>query len=142
MAPFGQVELDRDTWKQFQRTVRRSTDADLPKRIGQANKKIGQLVIDRLRPQPDPAAVGEGPGATVRPSASKREVLLRVGGKHRQGHAPQMRWGKRAGRSLREQAPPRPFIRQTVEDNRGDIEQAWLEAISEAMDSAFHSTDP
>lgn len=140
--PYGQVELDRDDWKRFQREVRRSTDQDLPKKIGQANRHIGALVISRLQPRPDPAAVGEGAGAEVRPSASKREVLLRVGGAHRAGHTPQMRWGKRAGRPIRRQAPERPYIRQTVENNRDDIEQGWLHAISRAMDSAFHSTDP
>lgn len=142
MAPFGQVEIDRLDLKQFQRTVRRSTDTNLPKRIGLANKSIGRLVIDRLQPKPDPAAIGEGAGASVRPSASKREVLLRVGGAHRAGRTPEMRWGKRAGRPIRQQAPPRPYIRQTVEDNRDEIEQAWLQAISRAMDPAFNDTDP
>src|SRR5690606_36444435 len=61
--------------KEFNRAVRAAKDKQLDKRIGQANKKIGQLVIDRLSPSPDPRAIGAGRGATVRPSASKREVL-------------------------------------------------------------------
>ncbi len=140
MAKFGEIEVDG--LKEFQRTSRRAVDTDLPKRMGQANKSIGALVISKLSPRPDPAAVGEGAGATVRPSASKREVLLRVGGAHRAGHTPYMRWGKRAGRAIRSKAPERPYIRETVERNRKEIEQAWLEAISQAMKPAFHETEP
>lgn len=141
--PFGEIQVDNDDWKRFQRAVRQSTDRDLPKKLGQANKKVGQRFIsDWLDPKPDPAAVGQGAGATVRPSASKREVLLRVGGAHRAGHTPQMQWGKRPGRPIRQQAPPRPYIRESVERRRDEIQQFWLEAISEAMDSAFYDTEP
>lgn len=140
---FGEIELDNGDWKRFQFAVRRASNTDLPKRIGQANKKVGRKFIDTwLHPKPDPAAVGEGAGSTVRPSASKREVLLRVGGKHREGRTPRMQWGKRPGRPIRQKAPPRPYIRESVERHRDEIQEFWLEAISEAMDSAFYDTEP
>lgn len=138
--PFGEVRVEG--LKEFQRAARRAADTDLPKRLGQANKQIGELVIRRLSPPPDPAAVGQGAGAAVRPSASKREVLLRVGGKHRAGHSPQMQWGKRPARTPGRRAPERPYIRQTVEDNRREIEQAYLAAVAAAMRPAFHKTEP
>lgn len=134
-------EIRIEGLKKFQAAARRST-ADLPKRLGQAHKEIGQLVISRLSPSPDPAAVGTGAGATVRPSASKREVLLRVGGAHRAKHSPQMQWGKRPGRSPGQSAPERPYIRETIDKHRGEIEQAYLEAISAAMNNAFAEVKP
>jgi len=131
----GAIEVDG--LKELNKTIRRSVDRDLPKRMGLANKAIGVLVISRLSPRPDPAAVGVGAGSTIRPSASRREVLLRIGGAHRAGRAPQMQWGKRLGRPVRSSAPPRPHIRGTVDKNRREIEKAYLEAIDRAMSGAF-----
>lgn len=150
---FGQIELDQQSWRRFQRAVRRSVDRDLPKRLGQANKSIGAMVIAKLSPRPDPAAVGLGRGAAVRPSASKREVVLRVGGAHRVNPSlPKPTssnnrwalavWGKRQGPLAFRKRPPRPHIRQTVEDHRDEIEQAWLKAVADAMKPAFHKTTP
>lgn len=139
--PFGKIEVDRDDLKAFQRTTRRAVDTELPKRLGQANKSVGQLVISRLQPRPDEAAVGKGAGASVRPSASKREVLLRVGGKHRDGKAPQMQWGKRLGSFICGRRPKRPYIRETVERNRSEIEQAYLDGIRQAMSGSFAKTE-
>lgn len=141
--PFGQVVVDQPSWKRFQQEARKSADKELPKRIGKANKEVGRWFIDeKLEPKPDPAAVGEGAGSAVRPSASKREVLLRVGGAHRAGHTPQKQWGKRMVRRPGRPAPKRPYIRESVEKHRDDIERKWLEAISKATDSAFHRTEP
>lgn len=138
---FGQVELDQQDWRRFMWAVRRSTDQGLPKRLGQANKAIGQRFIsDWLHPKPDPTAVGEN-RADVRPSASKNQVLLRAGGKHRAGHTPEKQWGKKVVRPFR-RAPKRPYIKQSAERHKGEIEDAWLNAISEAMKPAFHETEP
>jgi len=135
MAKPQAIEVD---WlRELNKAIRRSTDRDLPKRMGLANKAIGALVISRLFPRPDPAAVGVGGGSTIRPSASKREVLLRIGGAHRARGAPQMQWGKRLGRPIRSPAPPRPHIIGTVDKNRREIDKAYLEAIDQAMSGAF-----
>lgn len=128
--------------RDFQRAARRAVDSELPKRLGQVNKQVGRKFIDQwLHPKPDPAAVGEGAGAKVRPSAAKREVTLRVGGKHRAGHVPYAQWGKRPVRSFRS-APPRPYIKKSVERHYDDIADMWLEAVARAMDPAFHRTEP
>lgn len=123
--------------KEFNRAVRRSTDQDLPKRIGQANKSIGQLVISKL-PQAGPQAVGTGAGATVRPSATKREVLLRVGGAARATRASARGTKLRVQQWGRTQVGPfvsgeRPHIIGTVNKNRREIENAYFKAIEEAL---------
>lgn len=140
--PFGQVVVDRDDLKQFHRAVRKSADQGLPKRLGQANKSIGRRFIDEwLYPKPDPRAVGEGAGAAVRPSASKRDVVLRVGGKHRAAHSPQQPWGKRVI-GMVAGAPPRPYIRESIDRHEEEIRDLWLEAVADALDPAFAETEP
>jgi hypothetical protein len=132
----GGIEVDG--LKELNAAIRRATDSELPKRMGQANKLIGELVISKLEPRPDPLAVGEGAGATVRASASKREVLLRVGGAHRP-KPPLSVWGKRRGGVGR--APKRPFITETARRHEDEIAAAYLEAIAEALDPAFYKTE-
>ena len=139
--PYGKIEVDTEDLRRFQRAVRQSTDRELPKRLGQANKSVGQLVIDRLQPRPDPGAIGTGAGATVRASASRREVLLRVGGAHRAGHAPYKQWGKKPGPLAFRRRGPRPYIRETVERHRAEIEEAWIDATLAAMSGAFAKTE-
>lgn len=138
--PAAAIEIEG--LKEFQRAARRSTDLELPKRLGQAHKQIGQLVIERLQPRPTPAAVGAGAGSSVRPSATKREVLLRVGGGHRAGKTPFMQWGRRRVARVGVDTPSRPYIKETADRHRDEIGTAYLEAISRAMDSAFADTDP
>lgn len=127
--------------KEFQRLVRQAKDKDLDKRLGQANKRIGQLVIDRLSPSPDPLAVGAGRGANVRPSASKREVLLRVGGGHRAAgvHTNKQPWGAKRVARPGTSTPRRPFIQRTAEVNFDEISDMWLDATMDAFNPAFAS---
>lgn len=134
------MAIEVDGLREFNAAVRRAVDSDLPKRIGQANKEIGKLVISRLHPRPDAEAVGAGAGASVRPSASKREVLLRVGGKHRDSSAPLAQWGKRRV-PIRGRAPKRPYIKQTAEDHYDEISAAYLAALANAMAPVFHDTE-
>lgn len=129
--------------KEFNRAVRAAKDKELDKRIGQANKKIGQMIVDRLYPNPDPRATGVGRGATPRPSASKREVLLRVGGAHRSrnGASPEQTrmqpWGAKRIVRPGTELPDRPFIQGTAEQNFDEIGQAWMDAIMDALAPAF-----
>lgn len=123
--------------KEFNQAVRRMRSQALNKRLGQANKKIGQLVIDRLSPRPTPAAVGTGKGASVRPSASKREVLLRVGGSHRP-KPPLSVWGARRVLRVGQPAPDRPFIQGTAERYEDEIGDAYLTALVDAFGPAFY----
>lgn len=134
------MAIEVEGLRELNQAIRKSVDRDLPKRMGQANKAIGQRFIsDWLDPKPNPAAVGTGAGAAVRPSASKREVLLRVGGAHRAGKTPQMQWGRRPVGGVGSK-PPRPYIIRSAEKHQSEIEKAWLDAISDAMSSAFYKT--
>lgn len=125
--------------KEFNRAVRAAKDKELNKRIGQANKRIGQMVVDRLRPAPNPVAIGTGRGANVRPSASKREVILRVGGTHRASGAytHMQPWGAKRVVRPGTQTPERPFIQGTADANFDEIGDAWMGAIIDAFAPAF-----
>lgn len=125
--------------KEFQAASRRAVDSELPKRLGQAHKRIGELVISKLQPRPEPSATGTGAGAAVRASAAKREVLLRVGGSHRR-KPPLSVWGRNRVTRVGLATPKRPYIRQTIDRHEDEIGKAYLEAISRAMSGAFHDT--
>lgn len=127
-----------DGLRELQRALRRSVDSDLPKRLGQANKRIGELIISRLKP--NPLAVGVGKGATVRPSASKREVLLRVGGTHRP-KPPMSVWGAKRVGALGVPVPRRPFIKGTAENHIDELADAYLSELMQAMDPSFAETE-
>lgn len=129
--------------RQFQRQVSRAVDRDLPKRIGQVNKDVGTFVRDRLQPPPTPAAVGASYGATVRPSATRREVILRVGG----GHRADVRWpgqrlsGSRTwwGRSRGNTnvSGQRPNIIGTAEQHEDTIVRMLAEGYERALKPPF-----
>lgn len=138
---FGKLQVDWRSHKALQSALRHAADRELPKRMGRANKHVGLLVKRRVDAKSVPTAVGIGRGAEVRPSSSRREVLLRVGGTHRAGNVPRAQWGLRMGRNPRQAAPERPYIRQIVEDNRDEIEREWLDAVEAAMSGAFADTN-
>ena len=145
------MAIELEGLREFQRAVRQARDRDLDKRLGQANKRVGQMVIDRLSPRPDPRAIGAGRGAAVRPSASKREVVLRVGGTHRvpamgppSPGSPSIQeitkmnpWGAKRVVRPGTRTPDRPFIQGTVESNVGTIEELWMDAVVDAFRPAF-----
>lgn len=133
--------IEVDGLRELNLAVRRAVDSDLPKRMGLANKAIGELVISKLSPSPDPAAVGIGAGATVRASASKREVLLRVGGAHR-AKPPLSVWGKRRSIGFGRSVPKRPFITETARRHEDEIADAYLHAVANALSPAFYDTEP
>lgn len=140
--PTGPIEVEG--LKELNRAVSRAVDRELPKRMGLANKRVGQLVISKLEPRPDPRAVGAGAGSTVRPSATRREVVLRVGGAHRaKGRYTKMQpWGKRRVAKPGTRTPARPFIQGTAIRNMAEIEQTWLEAVMDALGPAFFERNP
>lgn len=131
MADKPPFRIEVEGYKEFQRAIARA-DADLAKRIGQVHKDIGAFVISKLQPK----SVGEGAGAKVRPSATRREVLLRVGGGWRDEDPRKRQWGKRqewpAGL-----APDRPDILGTAEGHQAEIEQMLLDAIDKAFKPPF-----
>lgn len=127
-APF-RVEVEG--YKEFQAAARRA-QGDLPKKLGQIHKKIGALVISKLHPP----SVGSGAGARVRPSASKREVLIRVGGGWRNQDPRVLQWGK-SQEWPGGHAPDRPDILGTAERHQRQIEEMLLAGIEEHFKPPF-----
>lgn len=129
MASKPAFRIEVEGYQEFRRAVARA-DGELAKRIGQVHKDIGAFVISKLQPP----SVGEGAGAKVRPSATRREVLLRVGGAWRDEQARQ--WGKRqewpGGH-----APERPDIVGTAQRHQTEIEQRFLDLIEKTYKPPF-----
>lgn len=131
MADKPPFRIEIEGYKEFQRAVSRA-DKELAKRLGQVHKDIGAFVISKLQPK----SVGEGAGAKVRPSATRREVLLRVGGVWRDEDPRKRQWGKTQEWPLGE-PPDRPDILGTAEDNQTEIEQRLLDLIDQVYKPPF-----
>lgn len=125
----GAIELEG--FKEFRGAVKKANGGTLPKELGQAHKEVGKFVIDHLQPKPIPSAVGAGAGAAVRASASKREVLLRVGGAYRPANFYQ--WGRKA---VRPQSSGRPYIVETARANEDEIINMMLKSVNQALKDA------
>lgn len=114
--------------REVRSALRQVGGKELEAELGQVHKSVGELVI-RAVGGPD-TGVGTGAGARIRPSASKREVLLRVGGGHRSKKVQQ--WGKRPVRPH----PARPFILGAAESIQGRIEDEYLGGIDRVIRKA------
>lgn len=128
----GAPHIEVEGLKELQTAIKRS-QGKLPASIGQAHKNVGSFIISKLPPG-DPRAVGAGSGATVRPSATKRDVVLRVG--HGGRAASRFQWGKTAVQPF---TSGRPYIVGTVERYRKEIEQKFIDEIMKALSPAFNS---
>lgn len=131
MADQPPFRIEVEGYKEFQAAARKAQSA-LPKKLGQIHKDIGALVISRLHPP----AVGSGAGARVRPSASVREVLIRVGGGWRNNDPRKLQWGKT--QEFPDGNPPqRPDILGTARRYQGQIEDMLLRGIEENFKPPF-----
>lgn len=131
----GQAHIQVEGYREFVRDLRRTT-GELPKALGIAHKNVGKFIIERLDPPPEPAAVGAGSGATVRPSATKREVLLRVGYAGRESALSQ--WGKKPVQPF---VSGRPHILGTIQANEDAIRQELLDQLMKILAPAFSSAE-
>jgi hypothetical protein len=122
-----------DGLRELQRDLKAS-QGKLPKALGEAHKNVGRFVISKV-PQGDPHAVGAGSGATIRPSATKRDVLLRVGYGAREHHFQQ--WGETRVMPFAPGPHSRPHIVGTIEQNRGAIVEKFLDETMKALKSVF-----
>lgn len=134
--------IEVEGYRELQQAIRRTGKREVPKALGQLHKAIGTRVIARLSPPPRAEATGAGAGASVRPSATVRDVILRVGGAHRQaGNSvgpPKAQWGKRQvwpGFGLN--PPPRPHIIQTALSDRETIEDMFLTEVTKVLQANF-----
>lgn len=127
---FGSPHIEIEGLKELQSAIKKA-QGKLPASIGEAHKEVGRFVIGKL-PQGNPNAVGSGSGATVRPSATKRDVVLRVGSGAR--GASKNQWGKVPVQPF---VSGRPYIVGTVEKYRKEIEQKFMEEMMKALKPAF-----
>jgi hypothetical protein len=155
MARSGQAHIQIEGYRELQKALRQAQDQHLPKELGHLHKEIGRFIVSRLEPPPVPEATGRGAGATVRPSASKRELLLSVGGAHRvkgppfvgrtpAGAAPHAyaRWGRQGVQGIkRGRVPPRPHIVGTALNHQAEIRRQLLDGIVKALEPAFQESE-
>ena len=133
----GRVYIDG--LPQLKKALRDLGGAELQRELGKVHKSIGEMVIARLGGAQ--TGVGTGAGSTIRPSAATREVLLRVGGRHRREPLPSGRrlpirirqWGK----SSIFPPPYRPFLVQAARDIMPDIEREYLTGVSRIWTDAW-----
>ena len=144
----GRATFQVEGYKEMQRDLRKA-GKEAGKALGQAHKRVGQLIISKLAPAPDPRAVGTGKGANVRPSATKREVLILAGGKHRAQMATDavargydlrsplaaMSWGKK--QSFSKDRPKRPYIIGTALAHEKEVKDKFAEEVTNAMKPYF-----
>lgn len=104
---------------------------ELKKEYGQVHKRIGERVIREAGGKQ--TTVGAGRGASMRPSASVRDIMIRVGGTHRESRLDQ--WGVRevwpGG-----MPPERPHIIGAAEDIQGEIMDMYEEGVADVADKA------
>ena len=116
----------------------------LPDALGKAHKNVGAFIIGKL-PAGNPNAVGAGTGATVRASATKREVLLMVGTNARTALAEKAGVGVAVEQWGRTEVQPfesgRPYILGTIEENEEAIGQFFLDEVTKALAPAFYSAE-
>ncbi len=137
-----QPHIQVDGLRELQADIRRQ-QGKLPQSLGVAHKNVGAFVVARLTPPPNPHTVGEGLGAQVRPSATKREVLLRVGYSARPTKRGSeggvlAQWGRTPVQPF---GVGRPYIVKTVADNQEAIEQMFLDEYVKALGPAFFKAE-
>lgn len=99
-------------------------DLQVRKELGQANKGIGQRVIDRA--YPTPKNVGAGAGAVPRASASTNVLKILAGGSHRA--QPVQQWGVR----YQPRDTERPYLARSAEEQMPWVEEEYLDALATA----------
>lgn len=104
---------------------------ELKKEYGQVHKRIGERVIREAGGKQ--TGVGAGRGASIRPSASTREIQIRVGGPHRE--TPLEQWGVNQ-RWPGGMPPERPHIIGAAESIEGEIMSMYEEGVAEVAQKA------
>lgn len=106
-----------------------AVDPQLRKELGQANRQIGQRIIDKAFPKPE--QVGAGAGARPRPSASANVLRILAGGSHRK-LVPREQWGAR----FVPRDADRPYIARSAELDMPRVERDYLDALAVAAGKA------
>jgi hypothetical protein len=130
-------------YRELNRLLRKTGDKGLAKAVGRANKTVGAKIKTLVDNESTPASVGSGKGSSIRPSAAKGALKLRVGGAHRVDLTgrpdterltvprPQQ-WGKTVVQPFKK-AKPRPDIKDIALQQRDWISSQWLDAIHDEI---------
>lgn len=132
MAGQQPFRIEVEGYKEFISAARKA-QGNLPKKLGELHKDIGAFIISKMHPP----AVGSGAGAKVRPSASKRDVLIRVGGGWRNNNPRVLQWGKTQEFDDDGSAPERPDILGTAERYQRQIEDMLMRGIEKNFKPPF-----
>jgi hypothetical protein len=128
------AHIEVEGYKELQAAIK-AQQGKLPASLGVAHKAVGNFVIGKL-PAADPHAVGTGSGAAVRASASKRDVIIRVG--HAGREAAKDQWGKKP---IQPFVSGRPHIVGAIEANEEEIAQKFLDEVTKALAPAFYDAE-
>ncbi len=125
------AHIEIEGLRELQQAIKRA-QGRLPESIGQANRRVGNFIIQGLPPG-DPHAVGARRGSQVRASATKREVLLRVG--HGGRESARNQWGVQPVQPFRS---GRPYIVGFIEAKQREIEDVFMAETMAALSPAFY----
>ena len=139
-----QPRLEIEGIRELNKILRAAGGRPLQKELGALHKEIGGMVIQAAGGKA--TGVGLGAGSTIRTSAVTREVVLRVGGKHRMVQASGGRkrgkkrlspkdlirvqqWGARPVRPH----PERPGLIQSAIKIQKRIEDVYIDGVERIM---------
>lgn len=126
-----QPRMEIEGAREVSRQLKQVGGKELRKEYGQVHKRIGERVIAQAGGKK--TGVGEGRGASMRPSASTREIQVRVGGPHR-GSA-RAQWGVR--QVWPSGVPPeRPHLIGAAVDIQGEIMDMYQDGLAEVAQKA------
>jgi hypothetical protein len=120
------VRLEVEGMDEVRAAFRRLGGPEMVKQLGQVHKRVGELVIAKAGGEQ--TGIGSGSGATIRPSASTKDVQLRVGGRHRARFGKWRQWGKT---EIFPPPEPRPYLIGAAVAAQDQILDAYLEGVNE-----------
>lgn len=103
----------------------RKAGPEFDRELGQLHREMGRVWIGWVGGAQ--TGVGEGAGSTIRPSATKREVLLRV------GHSRRSKKVRQWGQTQVMPHPGRPNILGAAEGRRWEIERRYVQGLKRVI---------
>jgi hypothetical protein len=120
---------------EVRKSFRKLGGPELVRQLGQVHKRIGEIVISRAGGAS--TGVGAGAGATIRPSARTKDVVLLVGGRHR-SHVknPGKGFDWRQWGVVQIFPPPghRPYLIGAAISSQDEIYSAYLDGVQAVAD--------
>jgi hypothetical protein len=119
------VRLEVDGMDEVRAAFKAMGGAPMLKQLGQVHKRVGEIVIAKAGGAA--TGIGAGSGATIRPSASTRDVQLRVGGRFRANFGKWRQWGET---QMFPPPEPRPYLVGAAIAAEDEILEAYVEGVN------------